>query len=101
MTGGGSRSRAKRRGCGGGKPRVALAKLKRTIGEIGILPGWDEEDAQAALVMLAPLSIGTRDAGGRSADLPASRCRWCGSFTGESRRMACCAARRDGRRRLG
>src|SRR4051794_22688818 len=56
-------AKAKRRGNEGGEPRGSPAKLKRNIGEIGILPGWDDEDDQAALVMLAPLSIGTRDVG--------------------------------------
>ena len=31
------------------------------LAPIGLLPGWDDEDSQAALVMLAPLSIGVRD----------------------------------------
>ena len=45
-----------------GKPKIPLTELKRTIREeIAILPGWDKEDDQAALVMLAPSSIGTRD----------------------------------------
>jgi hypothetical protein len=43
------------------KPRIPLEELKRTVDEISLLPGWDDEDSQAALVMLAPLSIGVRD----------------------------------------
>jgi hypothetical protein len=43
------------------KPRIPLEELKRTVEEISLLPGWDDEDSRAALVMLAPLSIGVRD----------------------------------------
>jgi hypothetical protein len=45
-----------------GKPRIPLDDLKQTVEEIALLPGWDDEDSRAALVMLAPLSIGVRGA---------------------------------------
>jgi hypothetical protein len=46
----------------GGKTKLPLAQLKQFISdEIALLPDWDEKDDQAALVMLAALSIGTRD----------------------------------------
>jgi hypothetical protein len=43
------------------KPRIPLEELKCTVQQISLLPGWDDGDSQAALVMLAPLSIGVRD----------------------------------------
>jgi hypothetical protein len=45
------------------EPESLLSELKRTIDEIGHLPGWDGEDSQAALVMLAAFCIGNRDPG--------------------------------------
>jgi hypothetical protein len=45
-----------------GGPQMSLAELKATIeDEIAFMPGWDEEDSQAALVMLAGFCIGDRD----------------------------------------
>ena len=41
---------------------MSVSELKRTIeDEIALLPGWDDEDSQAALVMLAGFCIGTHD----------------------------------------
>jgi hypothetical protein len=44
-------------------PSIPLAELKRTVLEIGEEDGWEEgdEDVQAGLVLLAPLSIKTMD----------------------------------------
>jgi hypothetical protein len=45
-----------------GGPEWLLSELKRTIeNEIAFMPGWDEEDSQAALVMLAGVCIGDCD----------------------------------------
>jgi hypothetical protein len=45
-----------------GGPEWLLSELKRTIeNEIALMPGWDEGDSQAALVMLAGFCIGDRD----------------------------------------
>ena len=45
-----------------GGPQMSLRELKATIeDEIAFMPGWDEEDSQAALVMLAGFCIGDRD----------------------------------------
>jgi hypothetical protein len=43
------------------EPESLLSELKRTINEIGLLPGWEDEDYQAALVMLASVGFGDRD----------------------------------------
>jgi hypothetical protein len=43
-------------------PQMSLSELKATIeNEIAFMPGWDEEDSQAALVMMAGFCIGDRD----------------------------------------
>jgi hypothetical protein len=45
------------------EPSIPLSELKRAVLEIGKADGWqeDDEDVHAGLVMLAPLSIDTRD----------------------------------------
>jgi hypothetical protein len=53
--------KASRRGNRVRKPQIPLAELRAIVRDIGRLPGWDEKDTQAALVMLAPYSIGVRD----------------------------------------
>jgi hypothetical protein len=44
-----------------GGPEWLLSELKRAIDEIAFMPGWDDEDSRAALVMLSGFCIGDRD----------------------------------------
>jgi hypothetical protein len=41
--------------------QLFLLELRQTIDAIALLPGWDDEDSQAALVMLAVVCIGSHD----------------------------------------